>query len=62
MELFKKGDKVEFDYLGKHYISEVRKVSDYGVHTKDSDGYFMVFHFNPTHHMQSPITDLKLIK
>jgi hypothetical protein len=58
-EDFKKGDKVEYDYIGKHYNAEVYKVSTYGVHTINTENFFRVFHFKPTHHTQAPVTELK---
>lgn len=57
------GDNViSMDKASYKHGGIVHKVSSYGVHVRFTDGTFQVFHFNPTHHMQSPLSNLKLKK
>lgn len=56
MSDFKKGDRVSYE----EYQGVVWKVTDKAVHVRYDNELFQKFHFNPTHHMQTPIA--KLIK
>lgn len=40
-------------------IGNVIKISEQAVHVKYKDGFFEKFHFNPTHHKQTSISELK---
>jgi hypothetical protein len=63
---FKKGDSVlSRSAHNSEKVGEVWKVSDYGVHVrygKGDNASFEVFHFNPHHHTQTPITLLENIE
>jgi len=56
---FKKGNKATHSKYG---MVSVNKVSNYGVHFTDSNGMFLVGHFKPTHHTQTPISEFHLLK
>lgn len=42
-------------------IGKVIKISEQAVHVKYEDGFFEKFHFKPTHHKQTPISELKKV-
>lgn len=46
----------------KGMVGSIHKVSNEKVHVRFNDGTFEVFHFNPTHHMQTNISQLEVYK
>lgn len=66
-DIFKINDKVlSSSKYSNNYIGVVWKISDKAVHVKfEANDFqkfgFQKFYFNSTHHMQTPIEQLKLI-
>ncbi len=61
IDKFSVGDLVTATNIGNECNGVVWKVSEYGVHVRYGEGektMFQVFHFNPNHHMQTPISSL----
>lgn len=63
---FQIGDPVYWS--GYNKLGEVHKISEKGVHVKYRENHpihkysYQVFHFNPTHHMQTHINQLVRIE
>lgn len=68
MEIFKINDKVKSSSkYSMNFVGVVWKISEKGVHVKFEESAiqkfgFQKFFFNPTHHMQTPIEQLQIIK
>lgn len=58
---YKVGDKVRCRGWG---VFEIWKISEKGIHAFKMSGnekHYIVFHFNPTHHTQTAVSEIYLV-